>query len=114
MSFAEDNGKVGMIYILVKLSIVDLHAFDTFERQAIVIMSEHSGELIAAFETHSDATDELFEHHLLRFPNRESFAAYQADKRLAALKELRSRAIASTEVVVSDRIKDYNREIGQD
>lgn len=97
-----------MIKIVVILQVRDWEAFNEFEAQAIPIMKSHGGELLAAFESETSAADaENIEVHYLQFPTLDSFHAYRNDPTLNALSELRSKAIASTDLYVSRREKSY-------
>ena len=40
-----------MIHILVKLEVRDFSALEVFERQAAMIMKNHNGRIVSAFET---------------------------------------------------------------
>jgi|GEM_PF-626895 len=71
--------------------------FARFETSALSIMARHGGSLSRRLaigdRTGADAPSEL---HLVTFPNREAYEAYRSDPELAALAELRSRAIVRT------------------
>ena len=98
-----------MINIVAILEIADAEAFEEFESKAIAIMRCHKGVLVSAFETQtpelsSGVTKEI---HCIQFPNRDDFDRYRADPELAQLADLRSKAIASTEVYISSKEKTY-------
>lgn len=98
-----------MINIVAILEVKDWEAFGEFEARAIPIMRSHGGKLLSAFESEtSGATDaENIEVHYLQFPTLDSFHAYRNDPALNALSELRSKAIASTNLYVSRKEKSY-------
>lgn len=78
-----------------------------FEQQAVAIMGQYNGKVIAAFETahHNDGTGE--EIHILEFPAEDDFTAYRNDAVLAQLSALREQAISEAEVKVSMTLKSY-------
>jgi len=96
-----------MLNILVKLAVKDFELFETFEKQAALIMSKYDGRIISAFEIARNPDGSGEEIHILEFPNEDTFNRYRADADLAKLSELRQRAIADTEVQMSVRIKTY-------
>lgn len=96
-----------MIHILVKLTVKNFTALEEFECQAVAIMNRHGGQLLSAFETCRNEDGSGEEVHVLAFPSDEAFARYRADGDLASLKDLRERAVIHTEVLVSERLKNY-------
>ena len=75
-------------------------AFRDYERQAGAILASHGGRIERALELASNAADETFEEvHVVRFPDSESFSAYQDDPRTRALAPLRQRVVVMTTVV---------------
>lgn len=96
-----------MILIQVKIEVLDFSLLEAFERQAVKIMTKYQGKMLAAFETTRDDSNRGWEFHLLEFPSLVQFANYRNDSELATLVELRTKAIASTEVNISTKIKSY-------
>lgn len=99
-----------MINVIAVLEVRDKEAFAEFESRAMLVLRSHGGELISAFESDpnfssSSANKEI---HYLQFPSIEEFTNYRNDPELATLSELREKAISSTEIFVSDKLKDYS------
>lgn len=84
-------------------------AFRAYEEQALAHFRGHGGEVLAAFRPQPDASDQPTpdEIHLLRIGSQEEFAAFRADSALLALADLRTQAIAKTEIFVSQEIVEY-------
>ena len=85
-------------------------AFHAYESQALACLRAHGGEVLAAFRPWPDASgkptpDEI---HVLRIGSQEQFAAFRADPALAALTDLRARAIARTEIFLSQTLVEYS------
>ena len=83
------------------MEVKDQQTFDKFESKAISILRSHGGELVTAFETKEK------EIHVIQFPSMNDFISYQNDPALKQLTELRSKAIQSTKIYVSDKLKEY-------
>ena len=81
-----------------------LDAFRDFETRAAAIMAKHGGAIERAIYIPGDTAREV---HIVKFPSAEAFAAYRADEALTALAELRSAAIAGTEVLVGEEGPEY-------
>lgn len=96
-----------MINVLVTLTVKDFTLLAEFECQAVKVMQSHGGELIRAFESHRSDDGSGEEIHLLEFPSQAEFDAYRADSVLVEYAELRQKAIVSTAVIISDKIKEY-------
>lgn len=102
-----------MLNIVAVLKIRDLALFDEFESKAVALVKKHSGELVTAFET-DPAEEDLqngivgTEIHYLRFPDLQAFERYRSDPALATMADLRSMAIHSTQVYISNREKHYD------
>ena len=94
--------------LLAILQVRDFDALDEFERKASDIMSDHGGKIVAAFESCRNEDGSGEEVHLLDFKNEEGFTNYRNDDRHQALKSLRDKAIASTEVKVVLKEKSYS------
>lgn len=90
-----------MINIVVILEVSNQKAFDEFESKAISILRSHDGELVTAFEAEEN------EIHVIQFPTMNNFTSYKNDPALKQLTELRSKAIQSTKVYVSEKLKEY-------
>jgi|SRR4051812_49113242 uncharacterized protein (DUF1330 family) len=82
--------------------------FETFERAAARIMRRHGGaiERTVAVTPARQAVTET-EIHVVTFPDAERFAAYRADPELAALAELRERAVAAVTVYLGEEGPTY-------
>ncbi len=98
-----------MINIVAILEVKDAEAFQEFEQQAMSILNSHGGMLLSAFEADSarSTRSENIEVHYIRFPSIENYDAYRNDQALKELAEMRSIAIQSTEVYVSNGLKTY-------
>ena len=94
-----------MIQIYVRLTVKDFGLLEQFEQQAVAVMGQYNGSVIAAFETVHNADDTGEEIHILEFPSADDFAAYRQDTTMAELSALREQAIAGTEVKVSLKLK---------
>lgn len=87
----------------------DVQAFRAFEQDAIAIIRDHGGKLITAFVPESKEGEETpDEIHLIQFPDKPAFHAYQADPRTMALSSRRANVIAKTIVYASDEIVQYD------
>lgn len=84
--------------LVVLLKARDRALLAEFEARAVALMRAHGATLYVAFrpEETRAGVDEV---HVLRFPDRAAFEAYRADPGLAALADLRERAIADTTVL---------------
>ncbi|HZO53217.1 MAG TPA: hypothetical protein VFB63_10890 [Bryobacteraceae bacterium] len=73
--------------------------FERFETHAAAIMSRWDGriERVIRFDG-APASCSFREIHIVSFPNLAALDAYRRDPELAALKELRDKAIVTTEV----------------
>ena len=98
-----------MINIIAILEVKNREEFNKFETQAIQIMRSHGGKLVTAFEPDilSASDSDSIEVHYIQFPDLDKYNNYRADPALAALSQLRSSAIRSTQLYVSDKVKDY-------
>ena len=96
-----------MINVLVRLSVKDFELFETFEKQAALIMNKYDGRIISAFEITRNSDGSGEEIHILEFPSQEAFNQYRKDSDLAQLAHLREQAIAATEVQISQKLKSY-------
>lgn len=63
------------ILVTIDLSEADLPAFDHYEAQVLPQLALYGGAILFRLR----ATDDRSEHHLLRFPSEDAFAAYKAD-----------------------------------
>jgi len=98
-----------VINIIAILEVKNREEFNKFETQAIQIMRSHGGKLVTAFEPDilSASDSDSIEVHYIQFPDLDKYNNYRADPALAALSQLRSSAICSTQLYVSDKVKDY-------
>jgi uncharacterized protein (DUF1330 family) len=83
--------------LVVLLHVGDPKEFERFERRASSIMARHGGRIERRIRTaiEDDAPDEV---HVVTFTSENDLEAYLQDPELAALAELRQRAIRRTEV----------------
>jgi uncharacterized protein (DUF1330 family) len=71
--------------------------FVRYETSAFSIMARHGGSLSRRLALGDQAgVDAPSELHVVTFPDRDAYGAYRADPELAALADLRSRAIVRT------------------
>lgn len=96
-----------VINIIAILEVKNREEFNKFETQAIQIIRSHGGKLVAAFEpdTSSSSDSDGIEVHYIQFSDLDKYNSYRADPALAVLSQLRSRAIRSTQLYVSDKVK---------
>lgn len=94
--------------ILVTLHVKNFEALELFETQACSIMEKYQGRMITAFETVRNDNGTGEEVHVLEFPSETEFNSYRVDRELTNLRELREKAIAKTDVTISNNIKKYN------
>lgn len=74
--------------------------FLDFERRAVGIMARYGGVVERIIIAEPSAIGEPRQVHLLRFPSAQAFASYQCDAELVSLGEMRSTAIAHTQVLL--------------
>ena len=100
-----------MIHLVVRLTYVAGHESEAadYERTVLDFFKEHGGVILAVFRPApwDDGTRAADEIQVLRIPSRERLDAYMNDERRLALAEVRARAIASTEVVMSEETIAY-------
>jgi hypothetical protein len=97
-----------VIYLVVQLTYVLGHEAEgaEYERTVLTYFREHGGEVVGAFRpapwaNGARAADEV---QLLRIASREQIDAYMRDERRLALVPIRDRAIATTEIVMSEEL----------
>jgi antibiotic biosynthesis monooxygenase (ABM) superfamily enzyme len=93
------------LYIIVRLWIHAGHEaeFEAYERKVSRIMARYGGAIERAIRPSraSDGrSDEPFEVHVLKFPSRELYGAYQDDPERRSLSAERARIIAKTATLV--------------
>lgn len=93
------------LYIVVRLWIHEgLEAkFEAYERKVSRVMARYGGIIERAIRTtraSNTSSDEPFEVHLLRFPTRELYDAYQDDPERRSLSGERGRIIIKTDAFV--------------
>jgi antibiotic biosynthesis monooxygenase (ABM) superfamily enzyme len=93
------------VYIVVKLWIRrGLEAeFEAYERKVSRVMARYGGVIERAIRTSraaNDESDEPFEVHLLSFPARDLYDAYQDDPERRSLSGERGRIIIKTDIFV--------------
>lgn len=98
-----------MLLISVHLYAQDTAALNKFEQEAVAVIRQYSGELIAAFkpanpENSADIPDEI---HILQFPSQLAFDAYLKAPETATLAPKRTIAIQKTIVHISEEILNY-------
>jgi uncharacterized protein (DUF1330 family) len=98
-----------VIQVVALIKIKDLEKFEDYESNAILIMAEHSGNLVSAFRPNeSESSDgEINEVHILEFPSIEKFHAYRADSKIHSLANLREQAIEKTTIYLSNEFINY-------
>ena len=100
-----------LLHLVVRLTYVAGHESEAadYERTVLDFFKEHGGVILAAFRPApwDDGTRAADEIQVLRIPSRERLDAYMNDERRLALAEVRARAIASTEVVMSEETIAY-------
>lgn len=86
-----------------------LEGFRVYEAKAAEILESYGGAIAkAVFVPSSHSGEAEREVHVVTFPDARAFAAYRADPRLGALAEMRSAAIAKTEILVGEPGPDYH------
>jgi antibiotic biosynthesis monooxygenase (ABM) superfamily enzyme len=93
------------LYIVVRLWIHGgLEAeFEAYERKVSRVMARYGGVIERAIRTSrvaNDGSDEPFEVHLLSFPTRELYDAYQDDPERRSLSGERAGIITKTDIFV--------------
>lgn len=96
-----------MINVLVRLEVKDFVCLNEFELLAVRIMKRYQGRLLSAFEIEETANGKREEIHILEFPDEVQFQRYREDGELAAMSELRNKAISKTTVCISKQLKSY-------
>ena len=100
-----------MLHLVVRLTYVAGHEADgaEYERTVLGYFKEYGGVILAAFRPApwDDGTRAADEIQVLRIPSREQLDAYLNDERRLALAEVRTRSVASTEVVMSEETISY-------
>lgn len=98
-----------LVLVLLYQRNSDKKAFRAFEKEAIAIIRDHGGKLITAFvPDKTDDPETPDEIHLIQFPEKPAFHAYQADPRTMALSSQRAQVIARTVVYSSSELVHYN------
>jgi len=102
------------VHIVVRLWIRrGLEAqFEAYEHKVSRIMARYGGAIERAIRTSRAASEESvepFEVHLLSFPDRERYAAYQDDPERHALSGERGAIITKTEVFIGTPGPTYGR-----
>lgn len=87
----------------------DIATLRSFEREALALVRQFGGELLAAFkpanpDNSADIPDEI---HLLRFPSQDAFDAYRNSPESAALAPKRTATIRKTTIFLSEEIITY-------
>ena len=85
-----------------------LAEFRRFETQAPRLMAEYGGAIERTIVVGDDGQGAAFkEVHLVTFPDRAAFEAYQKEPRLAALAALRAASVLDTEVLIGEEGPEY-------
>jgi antibiotic biosynthesis monooxygenase (ABM) superfamily enzyme len=100
------------LYILVRLWIHrGLEAeFEAYERKVSRIMARYGGVIeraIRTSRTSNHGSGEPFEVHVLKFPSRELYAAYQDDAERRSLSDERAGIITNTDIFVGTSVPTY-------
>jgi len=86
-----------VLVALLWLKDSNLQGFEAYERRAAGLMARHGGCIERAIRLDPSASSEgPFEVHVVSFPDRAAFEAYQQDPEVQALAPSRSEAIART------------------
>lgn len=95
------------LYLLVHLAVVpgEERTFRAYERRALAILRKHGGELLQALRPETEP-DRVHEVHLIRLPSHSALEAYRHDPALAALREMRGVAVASTSITLAGDVTD--------
>jgi antibiotic biosynthesis monooxygenase (ABM) superfamily enzyme len=112
LAIVEVNMATPPLYILVRLWIHrGLEAeFEAYERKVSRIMARYGGVIEHAIRTSrasEDGWDEPFEVHVLRFPSRELYSAYQDDAERHSLSGERAGIITNTDIFVGTSAPTY-------
>jgi antibiotic biosynthesis monooxygenase (ABM) superfamily enzyme len=108
----EVNMAPAPLYIIVRLWIHrGLEAeFEAYERKVSRIMARYDGIIERAIRTSrasDDRSDEPFEVHVLKFPNRDLYDAYREDAERHSLSGERAGIITSTDILVGTAAPNY-------
>ena len=93
------------LYILVRIWIrrgLDTE-FEAYESKVSRIMARYGGVIERAIRTtgaSDEGSDEPFEVHVLKFPNRDLYAAYLDDAERRSLSEERAGIITNSDILV--------------
>ncbi len=96
-----------MIQIVVVLDVIEVDSFKEYEHQAFAVMHKYHGQLMQAFKTVEEDSSLYREVHILSFPDIKQFDQYQLDPALSILSDLRKRAIAVTQIYISEVFQEY-------
>ena len=107
-----DESRVTFI-VSIWLKDNDVAGFESFERQAAVIMAAHGGHVESVVRCGGEGSAP-FEVHVVSFPDAAAAGAYRADPRLVKLLPLRDRVIARTEVWTGQQRSAYGAEVAFD
>jgi antibiotic biosynthesis monooxygenase (ABM) superfamily enzyme len=93
------------LYILVKLWIHSGREaeFEAYERKVARIMARYGGVIERAIRVSrepDDGSDKPFEVHMLRFPSRDLYDAYQDDAERRSLSGERAAIVTNTDILV--------------
>ncbi|HLK92044.1 MAG TPA: DUF1330 domain-containing protein, partial [Polyangia bacterium] len=92
--------------ITVRRELAD--QFRDYERSVATILGRHGGRIERTVVVPASDDRETFrEIHLIRFPDRDGFAAFQADPSRAELDPLRRSLIVETTILVGEDGPDY-------
>ena len=72
--------------------------FREYERRVVRIMRNHGGEMERTVIVPAGEDETFREIHVMRFPDQDSFGAYQGDPARRALEATRVAAIVETEI----------------
>ncbi|MDB9743918.1 DUF1330 domain-containing protein [Fibrobacterales bacterium] len=99
-----------MLQIIALIKVKSEIDFVAFESKALNIIRKYNGKLISAFKPNNlistlDVYDEI---HILEFLDMKSFEAYQSDKELKSLMELKQKGTEMMDVVFSEKPVSYS------
>jgi antibiotic biosynthesis monooxygenase (ABM) superfamily enzyme len=105
----EVNMATPPLYILVRLWIHrGLEAeFEAYERKVSRIMARYGGVIERAIRTSDDVSDKPFEVHVLTFPSRDLYNAYQDDAERRSLSGERAGIITNVDIFVGTPVPTY-------
>ena len=107
-SLMREDAQPFVIVAIMTLHSDSLGAFREYETEAAVLMARYGGAIERTItEEPLNAQSAVREVHIVTFPSREAFQRYRSDPDLAHLADLRTAAIAHTQLIVGRDGSDY-------